>query len=262
MRRAFTLIELLVVIGTISILSTMTIVAVAPRKNLGEATDAKRKHNIKELQSAQYQYLIDHGVFAVDQALPTTEASQMPVCRFSKTDSSCINIDPLIGDYIACLPVDSMEANVLHTGYTAFTNAGRIQVRSTYLGLGVATHTCENSSTSLESSVASSSAGSEIADPPYSSSFSSANTTSSSAITSASSSSSTTTSSSVMTSASASSSSTATCSVNSDCGITDPSICDTDPNATYIEYTCNDSNNEEESFCDEETIPCDPSLDE
>ena len=51
MRRAFTLIELLVVIGTISILSTMTIVAVAPRKNLGEATDAKGSTILKNCKA-------------------------------------------------------------------------------------------------------------------------------------------------------------------------------------------------------------------
>lgn len=143
MRRGFTLIEILLTVGVVSVLSSIVITAVNPTKQLGDARDAERRHNVKQLQNAQFQYLIDRGEFAGDKAIPSAQVNAMQICRVSKSDASCINVDPLIPTYIACIPYDGHETNTNFTGYRLYLDGGRATVESVYLGSGSLAGGCE-----------------------------------------------------------------------------------------------------------------------
>lgn len=59
-KKGFTLLELLITIGIISILSGITIFAINPSKQFGQANDAKRLSDINSILSAIGQYTIKH----------------------------------------------------------------------------------------------------------------------------------------------------------------------------------------------------------
>lgn len=142
-RSGFTLIELLLVIGIIAVLSSIVIAAVNPRQQLGDARDAERRHNAKELRNAQIQYLIDQGRFAADQTIPTGITSALPICRARQNDNNCVSVDALVPTYIACIPYDGAEANTLRTGYRIYQQNSQIQIESMYIGSGAVAGGCE-----------------------------------------------------------------------------------------------------------------------
>ncbi len=61
--KGFTLIELLVVIAIISVLSTITVVAINPAQRLMEARDAARKLAIGQIANALEAYYTAHGEY-------------------------------------------------------------------------------------------------------------------------------------------------------------------------------------------------------
>lgn len=59
----FTLVEILVVVSLIGILITASIVLLNPAKQLAKSNDAKRKSDLRTIQSALEQYRADNGVY-------------------------------------------------------------------------------------------------------------------------------------------------------------------------------------------------------
>lgn len=130
-RSGFTLIELLIVIGIIGTLASVTILAINPSKQLVAARDGERVSNAKQLQSALNQYLIDNGVYPNASQMQITPK---PVCRATTPDSTCVDISPLIPNYLAALPQDPSETNPKWTGYHVSLSSGRAVVTSFYAG--------------------------------------------------------------------------------------------------------------------------------
>lgn len=143
--RGFTLIELLLAIGIIAALAVIVIAAVSPSRQFTAARDAERRRNARELQNAQFQYLIDNRRFAGDKAIPEGEGNALQICRPGQVDAQCINVDTIIPSYLACIPYDGKEENPLYTGYQTYQTAGRVHVRALYLGFGSAVGGCETS---------------------------------------------------------------------------------------------------------------------
>lgn len=129
-RGGFTLIELMIVIGIIGTLASMTIIAVSPNKQLAMAQDAARVSNVKQIQNALTQYLLDVGSFPT--GIPSS-TSGIPICKQGITAATCVNLDTLIPKYIVALPQDSWEANANHSGYIVDINNGRPEVQALYM---------------------------------------------------------------------------------------------------------------------------------
>ena len=133
-RFGFTLIEILVVIGIIGVLSSITLVAINPAKQLCDARDAKRISYTKELRSALYQYIIEEWTKASED-MPLGAENALPVCREGISDPSCVNLDALLPDYIVSLPVDPEETDANLTGYSVYEdNYGRPMIVALYIG--------------------------------------------------------------------------------------------------------------------------------
>ncbi len=142
-RGGFTLTELLVVLGVIGILAAVVLVAVKPFEHLGAATDAGRAQSAKELQKAQFQYLIDHGAYAADKQIPEGKQNAAPICRWGRTDTGCVSMDDLVPTFLPCLPYDGAEPNPAYSGYRIHLEVGRVRVTALYVGSGATRGGCD-----------------------------------------------------------------------------------------------------------------------
>ncbi len=101
--KGFTLIELLVVIGILAILLAITLIAINPARQFGQANDTKRRSDITQVLNALGQYTASNGgqlpsqvtglVVNTPTALDSTTALA-PLCAL------------LVPDYLPALPVD------------------------------------------------------------------------------------------------------------------------------------------------------------
>jgi type IV pilus assembly protein PilA len=128
-RSGFTLIELLLVIGIIAILAAIVIVAINPKKQLGDARDAQRRADVNTILNAVYQYSLDN-----QGNLPTGITTTVTgVCQTGA--SSCAGLVDLSvltasGKYLVRIPTDPQVASGTGgTHYTIVKNSnGRITV--------------------------------------------------------------------------------------------------------------------------------------
>jgi prepilin-type N-terminal cleavage/methylation domain-containing protein len=139
----FTLAELLIVLGILGILAALVIIAINPTKQLGGATDASRRYTARELENAEFQYLIDHGTYAADKPIPDGQGHALPVCRVGQTDAGCVNLDALIPTYLPCIPYDGAETNPAYSGYQLHQDVGRPRATAAYVGSGSVQGGCE-----------------------------------------------------------------------------------------------------------------------
>jgi prepilin-type N-terminal cleavage/methylation domain-containing protein len=130
-KNGFTLIELLVVIGILTVLLTITLVAINPSKQFSQANNTQRRSNVNAILNAIQEYSSDHK-----GALPTGITS---TAKTITSTSGATNIDlcaVLVPLYIADIPVDptagtKTPANSVCTdsgatygsGYTVATSA-------------------------------------------------------------------------------------------------------------------------------------------
>ena len=148
-KRGFTLIELLLVIGIIAILAAIVIVAINPQRQLGQSEDARRAQSENQLEKALYQYLIDNEEFPGDRSIPEGGTQAVAICRASYAEAGgngCINLDVLLDaaqSYLACIPRDGDETNMVHSGYTVYQETGRAHVTALHMGEGPAESACE-----------------------------------------------------------------------------------------------------------------------
>ncbi len=124
--------ELLLVIGVVGILSSIVIVAVNPAEQLRKARDTQRENEAAQIQKALEQYYVKNNAYPA--SVLSGWGNSYPICQQGQTDTSCINIDALIPDYIGEIPVDPTEEGTLHTGYEAYQDTGRPFVIAPRLG--------------------------------------------------------------------------------------------------------------------------------
>lgn len=111
--RGFTLIELLVVIGILAILLAITLIAINPARQFGQANDTKRRSDTTAILNAIDQYAASNT-----GNLPTDVVS---MATGSATELNNTNFPNLCGQlvttYISALPVDpSITTNASPNG--------------------------------------------------------------------------------------------------------------------------------------------------
>ncbi len=101
LNKGFTLIELLVVIGILAILLAITLVAINPAKQIGQANDTKRKADVKVILDAVGQYVAGQGGLLPLGLDGTTKQIAAPAGPTSV--DLCFQ---LVTRYVAAFPVD------------------------------------------------------------------------------------------------------------------------------------------------------------
>jgi prepilin-type N-terminal cleavage/methylation domain-containing protein len=100
--KGFTLIELLVVIGILAILLAITLIAINPARQFGQANDTKRRSDITQILNAVGQYTASNG------GILPTEVSALASGAATTVDST--NFPNLCGqlvpNYMPALPMD------------------------------------------------------------------------------------------------------------------------------------------------------------
>lgn len=103
MKKGFTLIELLVVIGILAILLAITLIAINPARQFGQANDTRQRSDVLQILNAIHQYVAENNgqlpasVAGLDVNTPTVLSSATtlaPLCG------------QLVTNYLPALPVD------------------------------------------------------------------------------------------------------------------------------------------------------------
>src|SRR3989344_7755256 len=145
----FTLVELLMTIALIFAIVGVTIIAINPLRQLGQAEDARRKYNVNLFEKAIVRYQFAYDRFPGDRELPEGIENAAPTCRggfAEEGETGCINIDGIlepVRSFIACLPRDGRETHPHRSGYAIYQNSGRAHVIASYMGQVSGGHTCD-----------------------------------------------------------------------------------------------------------------------
>jgi len=135
MKKAFTLVELIVIMGIISILASLTLVAINPARHFSQARDAQRKDGINQILNSVTQYMADNQG-TVPVAITTTPtvvgsaAGQIDICSI------------LVPLYIAGLPYDPQTGT--YTSCTTYNTGYNISKSATNSRITVSAPAAEN----------------------------------------------------------------------------------------------------------------------
>jgi prepilin-type N-terminal cleavage/methylation domain-containing protein len=138
-QKGFTLIELLVVIGILAVLLAITLIAINPARQFGNANDTARRSHVTQILNAIGQYSAENK-----GTLPAGLTTPLTAAEFDSTHVVGL-CAALVNKYIPALPTDpSLNktditdcAAAFDTGYTVAVDAnGRITVAapSAYAG--------------------------------------------------------------------------------------------------------------------------------
>src|SRR6266581_797361 len=97
-QEGFTLIELLVVIGILAILLAITLIAINPARQFGQANDTKRRSDINAILNAVGQYAASNS-----GNLPAGITATVTDINIANTAALCTALVPT---YIPALPTD------------------------------------------------------------------------------------------------------------------------------------------------------------
>jgi len=102
LNKGFTLIELLVVIGILAILLSITLIAINPARQFGNANDTKRRSNVTQILNAIGAFQAENQGQLPDsvKALPTDTPNDIAATPMA---SLCADLVP---NYIPALPTD------------------------------------------------------------------------------------------------------------------------------------------------------------
>lgn len=166
-RSGFTLIELLVAIAIIGMLSGIVINAINPKKSLGDAMNASRKHAIKQIESGMLQVLIDSK--NLPSNIPSNKTSAKDICQDTVTGEACtttvngVDLSILKGTYIAQVPIDPEETGTEKTGYRVYRDGSFYKACSPRIDTDCGDASGGSSSSSSTSSASTSSQSSSTA---------------------------------------------------------------------------------------------------
>jgi len=134
MKKGFTLIELLVVIGILAILLAITLIAINPARQFGQANNTRRRSDSLQVLNAIHQYAAEHqgnlpagiptGVLGTDDIQIGNRASDLDICTL------------LMPDYIPALPVEPTTSKDLNN-VTSITNCGTPTPAEYHLGYSI-----------------------------------------------------------------------------------------------------------------------------
>lgn len=134
-KKGFTLIEVLLVIALIAILAGITIVAINPARQAGQAANTQRKSDVNTILNAIHQYMVDNSG-QVPASIPSGyNCEGEEYFRICKTGaSSCVNLVDLSvltasETYLVSIPINPGLDGTNFTGYNVIKSAnGRVTV--------------------------------------------------------------------------------------------------------------------------------------
>jgi prepilin-type N-terminal cleavage/methylation domain-containing protein len=102
-QKGFTLIELLVVIGILAILLAITLIAINPARQFGQANDTKRRSDITQVLNAIGQYTASNGGILPAAISGLTADTATDLDSTTALEPLCALLVP---NYLPALPVD------------------------------------------------------------------------------------------------------------------------------------------------------------
>jgi len=102
-QKGFTLIELLVVIGILAILLAITLIAINPARQFGQANDTKRRSDVTAILNAIGQYSASNAG-NLPGAIAAASVSATPVTISGANFPTLC--DDLVPNYVPAIPVD------------------------------------------------------------------------------------------------------------------------------------------------------------
>ncbi len=133
--KGFTLIEVLLVIALIAILAGITIVAINPARQYGNAANSERQSHVNTILNAIHQYAVDNnGVIPTTIPSATVCTSTVNTYAICPTGSACstgVNLSVLTASetYLISIPLNPGYSTATNTGYNVVQSVnGRITV--------------------------------------------------------------------------------------------------------------------------------------
>jgi len=126
MKRGFTLIELLVVVAIIGMLSSVVLSSLNTAR--GNARDARRQQDLKQIQTALELYYNDNNAYPGEVACDTSKGSGSGNCAgYTGTDwtASSFIYQALVPTYIPNLPVDPLNTGNYYYNYEPANPSGQ-----------------------------------------------------------------------------------------------------------------------------------------
>ncbi len=94
-KKGFTLVELLVVLALLSVIISGIILLINPAAILGKSNDARRKRDLRQIQTALELYRTDQGAY------PITGSSSFPTCDSTLQSGASIYMNKVPCDPLA-----------------------------------------------------------------------------------------------------------------------------------------------------------------
>ena len=144
LKKGFTLIELLVVIGILAILLAITLIAINPARQFGQANNTRRRSDVLQILNAIHQYAAENNGQLPPEVLALTATTGITL-NGTNFPSLCAQ---LMTNYIPALPTDpSLNApnitdctvTTWDSGYAVMKDAAnRVTVSAPTADLGAA----------------------------------------------------------------------------------------------------------------------------
>lgn len=116
LKKGFTLIELLVVIGILAILLAITLIAINPARQFGQANNTRRRSDVLQILNAIHQYVAENK----GQLPPALKA--LAADTLTPVSNAGLNIcADLMPNYIPALPTEPSLATAAITDCTTYT---------------------------------------------------------------------------------------------------------------------------------------------
>src|SRR5262244_1465255 len=93
-KKGFTLIELLVVIGILAILLAITLIAINPAKQFGQANDTNRRSAITQILNAIGQYTAEHNGILPAEITALTVNTPTQLANTTSLTTLCAKLVP------------------------------------------------------------------------------------------------------------------------------------------------------------------------